>query len=112
MPKRHSPWAAGHLGRVQPEFAVIGGKGLLPTGLGFQRGRGRRVAKKVDVIGRTGGHRQGLKFGLQGVRAEYGRRQCTQPTGLANGQGQTVVLRARHGGLKNGRVQTQLCEGM
>jgi branched-chain amino acid transport system permease protein len=37
-------------------------KGLLPTGLSFKRRRGRRVAKKVDVVGCTGGRRQRLKF--------------------------------------------------
>jgi hypothetical protein len=53
-----------------------------------------------------------LKFSLQGVWAEHGRRQRTQPTGLAHGQGQMVVLRARHGGLKNGRFQAQWFESM
>ena len=85
---------------------------MLPTGFGFKRGRGGRVAKKVDVVGCTGGRRQRLKFGLQGVWAEHGRRQSTQPTGLAHGQSQTVVLCARHGGLKNGRFQAQWFEGM
>ncbi|ALP43042.1 hypothetical protein WL1483_3623 [Aeromonas schubertii] len=87
----------------EPQLLVGRGQGVPPAGQAARLGGALAVAEEVDVEGPLGVRLHPFQLLTQLIRGKHGRRQGADGAGLADGQGQAMILHAGHGGLNEGR---------